>query len=192
MGSILAPETGEYEIIVRTENASRLWLNDPEHALIDASVRSGNDIEHRRSIYLLGGRAYPIRLEFVKAKQGVNDSDEKKAKADPVRAAISLEWKAPDRAVEVIPTHCLSPTDAPVTFAPATAFPPDDRSIGYERGTSVSREWDQAATDAALEVAGYVSAHVKEISGIGDSAEDRPGKLRDFARKFAEKAFVAL
>ncbi len=188
-GSVLAPETGEYEFIIRTENATRLWVNDPDLPLIDALVRSGDDIEHRRSIFLLAGRAYPIRLEFVKAKQGVDDSEEKKAKAPPVKAAISLEWKLPDREAEVIPNHCLSPVDNPITFAPTTAFPPDDRSIGYERGSSISREWDQATTDAALEVAAYVSTHLESLSGVDDSDGDRPAKLREFARKFAERAF---
>ncbi len=188
-GSVLAPETGEYEFIVRTENATRLWVNDPNLPLIDASVRSGEDIEHRRSIFLLGGRAYPIRLEFVKAKQGVNDSDEKKAKAPPVKAAISLEWKLPDQAACVIPAHCLSPEGSPLGFAPSTAFPPDDRSVGYERGTSISKEWDQATTDAALEMAAYVGSKLPELSGVDDGAADRPAKLREFGRRFAERAF---
>ena len=49
-----------------------------------------------------------------------------------------------------------------------TPFPPDDRSVGYERGTSVSKAWDQATTDAAIEVAGYVVVHLKELAGVGD------------------------
>ena len=28
-GSVLAPETGDYEFIVRTEHSARLWVNDP-------------------------------------------------------------------------------------------------------------------------------------------------------------------
>ena len=88
---MLPPETGEYEIIVRTEHSTRLWLNDPKKPLIDAWVKSGNDTEHRASIYLLGGRAYPLRLEFSKAKQGVDDS--KKNPNPPVKPAfISLNW----------------------------------------------------------------------------------------------------
>ncbi len=186
-GSVLAPETGEYEFIVRTENATRLWVNDPDHPLIDASVKSGADSEHRRSIFLLGGRAYPIRLEFIKAKQGVDDPEEKKAKAPPVKAAIALEWKPPHRAAEVIPTHCLSTAEFPVGFAPSTPFPPDDRSVGYERGTSISKAWDQATTDAAVEVAAYVADHIEELSGAATG--DREEKLREFARTFVERAF---
>ena len=72
-----------------------------------------------------------------------------------------------------------------------TPFPPDDRSAGYERGTSVSKAWDLAATDAAIEVAGYVMAHLKELSGVNDDASDREAKLREFCREFAERAFGA-
>ncbi len=188
-GSVLAPETGEYEFIVRTENATRLWVNDADRPLIDASVKSGDDTEHRRSIHLLGGRAYPIRLEFIKAKQGVNDSEEKKAKAAPVKAAVALEWKLPNRVAEAIPTHCLSTADFPVSFVASTPFPPDDRSIGYERGTSVSKAWDQAATDAAIEATGYVATRLKELAGVDDAAPDRREKLREFCREFAGRAF---
>ena len=54
-------------------------------------------------------------------------------------------------------------------FVPATPFPPDDRSVGYERGTSISKAWDQATTDAAIEVADYVAAHLKDLAGAGDA-----------------------
>ena len=70
-----------------------------------------------------------------------------------------------------------------------TAFPPDDRSVGYERGTSVSKAWDQATTDAALEVADYAAANLGELAGVNDGVSDRAPKLREFCRKFAERAF---
>ena len=63
-GSVLAPETGNYEFIVRTEHAAKLWINDNKQPLIDNWVKSGNDIEFRASLFLLGGRAYPLRFEF--------------------------------------------------------------------------------------------------------------------------------
>src|SRR4051812_16501547 len=46
-GAVLAPETGDYEFIVRTEHAARLWINDLNRPLIDAWVKSGNDTEFR-------------------------------------------------------------------------------------------------------------------------------------------------
>ncbi|MHB1423898.1 MAG: DUF1592 domain-containing protein [Gemmataceae bacterium] len=188
-GSVLAPETGEYEFLVRTEHAARLWLNDEKHPLIDAWVKSGKDTEHRAAIFLVGGRVYPLRLEFSKAKQGVDDSKDKKKKKPEVKASVALEWKLPNRAAETIPQRCLSPLSVPVSFVLATPFPPDDRSVGYERGTSISRAWEQATTDAAIELVDYVSRHLPELSGVRNDAADRAAKLRDFCRRFAERAF---
>jgi Protein of unknown function (DUF1592)/Protein of unknown function (DUF1588)/PA14 domain/Protein of unknown function (DUF1595)/Cytochrome C oxidase, cbb3-type, subunit III len=174
-GSLLAPETGEYEFCVKTENATRLWVNDKNRPLIDALVKSGNDTEYRGSAYLLGGRAYPLRLELSRAKEKT--------------ASITLEWKLPRRAFEVIPRRNLLPASAPQAFVLQTPFPPDDRSVGYERGTSVSKAWDQATTDAAIEVASHVATHLKELAGVGPDAPDREPKLRDFCVRFAERAF---
>jgi len=188
-GALLAPETGEYELFVRTEHAARLWLNDNKRPLIDAWVKSGKDNEHRASIFLLGGRVYPLRMEFSKAKQGVDDSKDKKKKKPEVKASIALEWKPPHRTPETIPQRCLSPLSVPVSFVLATPFPPDDRSIGYERGTSISRAWEQATTDAAIEIVDYTASHLAELSGVRDGAPARPAKLRDFCRRFAERAF---
>ncbi len=187
-GSVLAPETGEYEFAVRTEHAARLWVNDPNRPLIDAWVKSGNDTEHRASIYLLAGRAYPIRLEFSKAKQGVDDSKKTKAKP-PAPASVALMWKLPHQVAEVIPARNLSPNRFPEAFVLTTPFPPDDRSVGYERGTSISKAWEQATTDAAIETAGYIAAHLRELSGVEDNAPDRGPRLRAFCRQLAERAF---
>ncbi|HJT76096.1 MAG TPA: DUF1592 domain-containing protein [Gemmataceae bacterium] len=188
-GSVLAPETGEYEFTVRTEHAARLWVNDPKQPLVDAWVKSGNDTEHKASIFLLGGRAYPLRLEFSKAKQGVDDSKKNKSKRPAVKASVVLEWKAPGRAAEPIPSRCLSPVHVPELFVVQTPFPPDDRSTGWERGTSVSKAWDTATTDAAIEVADYVAARLPELAGVRDPASDHGRRLRDFCRRFAETAF---
>src|SRR5205823_3966436 len=48
-GSVLAPETGEYEFTVRTEHGARLWVNDAKRPLIDAWAKSGMDVESRAS-----------------------------------------------------------------------------------------------------------------------------------------------
>ena len=188
-GSVLAPDTGEYEFVVRSEHALRLYVNDTRKPLIDAWVKSGNDTVFRAPIRLLGGRAYPVRLEFSKAKQGVDDSKDKKAKAPAVKASIALGWKPPHRAEEVIPERNLSPVRMPETYVVETPFPPDDRSVGYERGTSVSKAWDQAVTDAAIETAGYVVARLRELSGAPDEGSDRVTRLKAFCTKFAERAF---
>lgn len=185
-GGLLAPETGDYEFVVRSEHSVRLWVNDQKEPLIDRWVISGDDKEFKGSIYLVGGRVYPIRLEMSKGKQGVDDSKKNPPKPSP--ASIALLWKMPHRAVEVIPTRNLSPANTPELFAPSTPFPPDDQSMGYERGSSVSKEWDAAATDVALEAASYVHDHLEELAKVKPDAADREAKLREFAARFAETA----
>ncbi|MFL5339950.1 MAG: DUF1592 domain-containing protein [Gemmataceae bacterium] len=189
-GSVLAADTGNYEFVVRSDHAVRLWLNDQNtpKPFIDAWVKSGKDTEFRASIYLIGGRAYPLRLEFSKAKQGVDDK-KKNPNPPPVKAFVSLEWKPPQRAQEVIPSRNLTPNRFPETFVVSTPFPPDDRSLGWERGTAISKAWDQAATDAALETAGYVAGKLNELAGTRDNDGERAKKLRTFARTFVERAF---
>jgi len=188
-GTITPPETGAYELIVHTEHAARLWINDTRTPIIDAWVKSGNDVEYRETMYLLGGRTYPIRLEFSKAKQGVNDADKQKEKPESKPASIKLLWKRPGMEVEPIAARFLAPGNAPETFILSTPFPPDDRSVGYERAASVSREWDQATTEAAIDTANYVVDHIGEFSATKKDAADRDAKLREFCAKFTERAF---
>ena len=89
----------------------------------------------------------------------------------------------------MIANRCLSPSGSPEAFICSTPFPPDDRSYGWERGTTVSKEWDQAATDAALSVAGYVAGRLNELAGVRDNAPDRKKKVQEFCHKFASLAF---
>jgi hypothetical protein len=177
-GSVLAPETGDYEFIVRAENGLRLWVNDEAKPLIDAEVRSGKMIELSGTIRLLGGRAYPIRLDFFKSKE-----------AKEKTAAVALEWKPPYGVAGPIPLRNLTPNRFPETLVSQTAFPPDDRSLGWERGTTVSKAWDQAATDAAIETADYVTKHLRQLADVKDDAPDRAAKLQPFCQRFAERAF---
>ncbi len=174
-GSLLAPETGVYDFIVRTDNGVKLWVNHQQTPLIDQWVRSGEGLEHRGSIRLLGGRAYPIRLEFFKYK-------------DP-RAAISLSWKPPHGVEEIIPQRCLTPAGGSSTFVVTTPFPPDDRSTGFIRGTSVSPEWNEATTFAAIEAAEFVTSRLRDLSDIKGDDPERPRKLREFCAQLAERAF---
>jgi cytochrome c553 len=188
-GSVLAPETGMYEFIVRTEKGTKLHVNNNKTPLIDAWIKSGKETEYRGSIYLLGGHVYPLQLEFTKAKYGVDDTKTRKVKPPPAKASIALLWKVPQRTVEVIPARNLSPDKVSESFALETPFPPDDRSTGYERGTAISKAWDKATTDAALEVTGYVVEHLPELAGLGDKGTDRAAKVRAFCLRFAERAF---
>jgi mono/diheme cytochrome c family protein len=186
-GSVVPFETGHHEFVIRTAHAAKLALNTAGHEppLIDASVKSGDETEHRGTIFLLGGRAYPLRLEFSKANQGV---DNRKHEL-PAHASIELLWKPPHGALETVPEHCLIPRDSPPVFVLATPFPPDDKSMGYERGTAVSKDWFRAATAAASETAGSCLDHVEHLAGVRRDASDRREKLQAFAAAFAERAF---
>lgn len=99
-GAIFAPETGYYEFVIHASHAVRLWVNDNNTPLIDAWVKSGKDTEYKGSIYLVAGRSYSLRLEFTKAKQGVNDNKKPKV-VQP--AFVKLLWKKPGGPVEICP-----------------------------------------------------------------------------------------
>ncbi|MBP3955961.1 DUF1592 domain-containing protein [Gemmata sp. G18] len=189
-GSFTAPRTGDYEFIVRSENGVRLWVNAPAapphsnraqsvdpspKSLIDAWVGAGSPTDHRGTVRLLGGRSYPIRLQFFKGKEKT--------------ASVSLKWKPPLGTEEEIPVRHLSPVRVRETFVPKTKFPPDDRSLGWERGTSISKAWTRATFDTALETAGYVGDHLHELAGLAEKEPDPRAKLRRFCQLFVERAF---
>ena len=173
-GAVLAPETGDYDFVIYTDNGARLWVNDTETALIDAWVKSGDQTEYRGTIRLLGGRVYPLRLEYFKFKDK--------------RASIRLAWRVPHHAEETIPARALTDDWFPETFVINTPFPPDDSSMGFERATTISKEWDEATTFAALEGAKYVSQNLSELSQSKRNDDDRDEKVRKFLDRFVEKA----
>ncbi len=170
-GVIHIEQAGEYEFIVKTKNGMRLWVNDDRQPLVDAWVRSGESFEYRETVYLLGGRDYPLRLEMFK---------EKKEKV----AAVSLKWKRPQHPEEAIPASVLSPARGVPLYVVRTPFPPDDRSMGYERGTFINKAWDEATTDAAIEAAAYIAARHPSMTSPNAKTE-----LPQFARQLAERAF---
>jgi mono/diheme cytochrome c family protein len=191
-GSVLVPHTGDYEFVVRSGNGVRLWVNAPpppsgtnrgQNAdptpvpLIDAWVGTGAPTDHRGTVRLIGGRAYPIRLQWFKGKEA--------------GAAVALRWKPPHGVEEDLPARVLSPALAPATLALRAHFPPDDRSLGWERGAGAPKEWARATADAALEAAGYVANHLYELSGTGPK-DDPKAHLKRFAATFAERAFRRL
>jgi mono/diheme cytochrome c family protein len=174
-GLLFVPETGDYEFNLETSNGARLFLNDNNRPLVDAWVRSGAKAEHRETIHLLGGRKYLLRIDFSKGKN------------EP--SHIALKWKLPQGAEEVVAPEFLSSGDMPEIFILQTPFPPDDRSMGYERGSTISKEWERAVTDAAVEVAGYVGAHFRELSGVQEESLGHDAKTRKFCEQFVERAF---
>ena len=174
-GSIKAEETGEYEFTLKTPNGARLWLNDDAEPLIDAWVASGQTSEHKATLRLIGGRAYPLKLNFFKSKEK--------------GAAISLQWKPPHGAQETIPGRNLLPSGTSPTMVVTTAFPPDDSSLGYERGVSVSKAWDEATTAAAIEVANYVVSNLDRLSRSKPDDTNRIARIEAFCDEFVTAAF---
>ncbi|WP_437227252.1 DUF1592 domain-containing protein [Planctomicrobium sp. SH661] len=174
-GSLLAPETGDYDLIVESENGVRLYLNDHHTPLCDAWVSSGTEKIHSNTIHLLGGRRYPLRLEFFRYKQPT--------------ASIRLKWKRPGRPEEVIPARFLFAEMTPPLFVFTTAFPPDDRSVGYERGNSVSKGWQDAVVQASLETADDIASRLNSLAGIGENDTEAGAKVKAFCQKFVERAF---
>jgi hypothetical protein len=179
-GSVIAEETGNYEFVVRSEIGVRLWLNsgatDGSKPLIDESVSSGVEPrEHKKSVFLIGGRAYPIRLEAFRSREKT--------------ASVALRWKPPHGTLRAIPPENLSPSVVPPVLVVSTPFPADDRSSGYDRGTSISKAWEQATVAAAIEAADQIIEQLDALSGSSPDAADRTQKLKAFAGAFAERAY---
>ena len=175
-GSIIADESGDYEFAVNTPNGTRLWVNDDEQPLIDGSVSSGEFNEHKAGLRLVGGRAYPLRLEFSKAAKDKNVS-------------IVLLWKPPHGARQPIPARHLSPERTTPTFIVTTPFPPDDSSVGYERGVAVSKAWDEATTHAAIQVANHLIKNLDQLSRSKAGDTNRVAKVKTFCEDFAAASF---
>lgn len=174
-GSVLAEETGDYEFILKTENGARLWVNKSA-PIIDEWVSSqGSPKEHRATIRLLGGKPYTLRLHLFKYKDK--------------SSSVILEWKPPHKAQEIIPQRNLVPQQVPGTFISSTNFPPDDSVSGYERGTAVSKSWDEATTTAALEIMTLVIKHLDRLAGVKKNDKNRTEKIKRFCQYFAQLAF---
>src|SRR4051812_40875813 len=119
-GSLSVTEGGDYEFFIKTPNGARLWINDEQEPLIDAWVASGEVTEHKGTLRLVAGRTYPLKLRFFKAKEK--------------QASVSLEWRPPHGAQQIIPAYHLLQAKSSPTFVVTSPFPPDDSSLGYERG----------------------------------------------------------
>src|SRR5207244_1773340 len=67
-GSLIADETGGYEFDLKTPDGARVWVNDEDQTLIETWGASGEINEHKAALRLIGGRAYPLRLDCFKFK----------------------------------------------------------------------------------------------------------------------------
>lgn len=183
-GMILPEETGVHEFVVRTRNGVTLWVNDHDRGeesggkTIDGWVAPNNEVrEETGSVYLIGGRPYPIRLDFFTFKEKA--------------ASVELLWKTPHGVLETIPERNLAPDWAHESLLVDVPFPADDRSVGYERGTMVSKAWLEAVTAGAAMASDYVVDHLDELAKLKrDQPEpERQKNISDFAEKFVARAF---
>jgi hypothetical protein len=192
---VLAPESGEYQFRVTTPNGARLYVNTDlaagdsnrrddsdakrEEALVDLWVSSGG-VERQGSgtLYLLGGRSYPLRLDYFKFKEKT--------------AAVRLEWKPPHGPWTGIPSSVLSPDASFATPIIGTAFPAEDSSLGYERGHSISKEWWRTITRAGTETSELVAERLPRLAGLPADLTNRTElsrRMQDFCAQLAERAF---
>ena len=179
-GSLLVPDTGEYDFRVTTPNGVRVYVNPPangseKNALIDLWVSSAMLRSGQGQVFLLGGRSYPLKVEFFKYKDKT--------------ASIKLEWRPPGGAWTVIPAENLSPKFSASVDVVSVPLPPDDASMGYERGVSVSREWTEAVAKGGLQAAALLAPHLHEYAGTTATAPDRAEKLKAFTWRFAQLAY---
>lgn len=178
-GSIFAPETGTYELTLRTRNGARMWVNetsDKEEPTIDAWVSPHNKVREKSGkIHLLGGRRYFIRVDFFKYKEK--------------EALVELIWERPNGRREIVPPDYLTHDWSQPVFIGTTPMPADDRSLGYERGTSISRVWLDAVTSNAFQAASFVSRHLDRLARTKGDDPGREKKLRAFAAELTARSF---
>ncbi len=185
-GTLFADETGDHEFVIRTPNSVRVWINaEPDlragsPPTLDINVSTPTDPDHRVTVRLLGGRSYPIAIDWWALAEKTGS---------PVVPGISLRWKPPHGSERPIPARNLSTAKAAPIFVLATRFPADDASFGYERGTAVSKTWDEATTAAALEVASHVVRRVDPLAGTRPDDPERAKKIEAFAARFVAAAF---
>jgi hypothetical protein len=175
-GSVLPRESGWYEFFVKSPNGFELSVNRSiGPPTIDEKVTAGVLREENTKLYLLGGRPYPIQLNYFKF--------------DDPNASIELSWKTPIGVKEIIPSEYLFTQVVPPSFVSQQKLPPDDASHGYERGIQVDSTWDESITYAALEAAKFAGIRMLRLARTNEKDEKKREKIITFAKEFVRYAF---
>ncbi|HAN98471.1 MAG TPA: hypothetical protein DCQ98_14020 [Planctomycetaceae bacterium] len=182
VGGLRVDVTGEYELVVRSTCSFVMDFGRDGRQLIDNHVQSGDKTEFRQRMYLTAGRTYPFKVDF---RQRARSTDRPPAK-------FSFSWIPPGGVEAIVPSSNLIPGWRPPAFALQTVLPPDDRSYGFERGISVSREWDEATTAAALE---FAQIAIDELwpawrRNHKDDSDENRAKLRGFLTDLVRIAYA--
>ena len=180
-GSLKVDQTGRYQIVLRSTCSCMMDFGSRNRELINNHVQSEGRNEFRRDIYLTAGRAYPFEISLLQRKR--------KTKQPP--AKISLSWIPPGGIEEVVPRQNLIPEQLADTFSLQAKLPPDDRSYGYDRGTSVSRQWDESTTATAIEFAEIAidELYPKYKNRYRNEANENRSVLRRFLADIITVAF---
>ncbi len=175
-GSIVPVETGWYEFFVHSHNGFSFWINrDGKTASIDETVTGGKERERSIRLFLLGGRPYPVMLDFFKFK-------------DPV-GKVRLSWKPPNGKKEIIPREFLFQQSVPPSLIIQQKLPPDDSSAGFARGTMVEQAWDEAITYAAIEAGRFANEKIDKLAQTKQEDQRRKEKAEEFFLQFVKFAF---
>ena len=175
-GSILPRESGWYEFFVKSPNGFELSVNQSDRIpLIDEKVTAGTLREEKAKLFLLGGRPYPIRLNYFKF--------------DDPNASIELSWKTPIGEKEIIPAEYFYTQVVPPSFISQQKLPPDDASHGYERGIQIDSTWDESTTFAALEASKFAGKRMDRLARTNEKDENRKQKIITFTKQFLQYAF---
>ncbi|QDT15697.1 DUF1588 domain-containing protein [Alienimonas californiensis] len=186
-GALLPPVTGVYKFAVESSHQVEFDLNGTR--LVNVRVRSGDQTRYECEAFLLGGQPVPLRMRTEKRLGKEFNTD-----APKIDFAARLSWTPPHRTEAVVPARNLLPGWTPPALLVSTPFPPDDRSVGYERGSAVSAAWDEATSEAAFEIADLL---LESDDGIRtylkindkDPADKQVQKAKEFCAKWAERAF---
>ncbi len=180
-GSLKVNRTGRYEIVLRSTCSCMMDFGSDRRELFNNHVQSEGREEFRRSLHLTAGRAYPFEISLYQRKR----------KTEQPPAKISLSWVPPGGTQEVIPKRHLIPERLAGTFPLQAKLPPDDRSYGYERGTSVSRQWDQSTTESAIEFAEIAIDELYPSFRRNNRkvSDENRNQLRSFLNEIVEVAF---
>ncbi|MDQ8190466.1 DUF1592 domain-containing protein [Roseibacillus persicicus] len=180
LGSLMPPESGRYQFRLKTPNGARLFLNEiwrEEGTLIDGWVSSGNEMRVLTGeAELLGGYPVSIKVDYLSFQEKVS--------------SLVVEWKPPHGTWEAIPTRHLWPENAPTMAIVTTSFPADDASLGYERGSSVSKAWQDATANSAMETIALLEPYLDSLTKSKPKQPERAEKLAAFCRTFAKRAFA--
>lgn len=173
-GSILAPTTGTYEFYLDASLRANLFVNDDSVPLIDASVVSFEKSLNVASLFLVGGQPYHFALDIQHSKEPTSK--------------VSLEWRTPGGVRQTIAPRYLSPTWSPIQLICSTSFPPDDSSVGYERGRNVSREWYEANISAAIEISNRLTSDLKRWMPEGAKEPGQVESVRQWCQRWVAVA----